>query len=361
MLTFLMHIRTTWNDYFTGSPTSTLTNEYGTRQAPSGTGVNVSNCLFRSISSGSSGGALSCTSVTYLLVESSTFHSCQTSSGSGGAIYFSNSGGECVLHKVCGYDCYLTSSSNGQFAYIYVNNVASIKNYVNYSSITRCVTANSNSYETLRLYYGKIFCPSVNVSLNKCYYRSGIYCYPTIDSNSVTCSLSYSSFTDNIATQSNCIQLWMGGANYEIKSCNVLRNTQGSLGSRGTFYTQGNVMIENSCILENVATYIFHASSYTITLSNCTVDLTSSNGNVIIQNTVTKSFILALNHISTGNCHSEYDSAGYLTPIIQSPSPSKKQIHCYTGCQFFYQSRIRDFVSLLFIFLIHFIHLNDSY
>jgi hypothetical protein len=158
MLVFLLHSRTAWEDYFTGSKTNYNSETYSSRQAPSGTGVYVSNCLFRSISSSSDGGALSGSSVTYLLVESSSFFSCKTSSRCGGAIY--DSGGQCVLHKVCGYDCYSTGTSPfGMFIYNTVNDVVSSKNYVNYSSIVRCVGVNSDSCSTLCLGWGKICCP----------------------------------------------------------------------------------------------------------------------------------------------------------------------------------------------------------
>ena len=214
-------------------------------------------------------------------------------------------------------------------------NVASSKNYVNYSSIARCVSEYSSSYDPLCLIYGKICCPSVNISMNKLYYRSGIYCNPYNDPNSVTCSLSYSSFADNYATSSICIYLTSSGLKCEIKSCNILRNTQVS-SSDGIILTSGNLVIEDSCILENNANYIFYStsSSYTITLSKCTVDSTLNNGYLTIQNTVTKSFILALNHMSTQNCHSGYDAAGYLTPITPPPYPftSKKQKN-YCTCQ----------------------------
>ena len=74
MLTFLMHKRTAWSDYFTGSATTYNSETYGTRRTLSGTGVHVLNCLFRSITSSTSdGGAIYCTSVTYFLVESSSF------------------------------------------------------------------------------------------------------------------------------------------------------------------------------------------------------------------------------------------------------------------------------------------------
>jgi predicted outer membrane repeat protein len=361
MLTFLVQSRTTWNDYFTGTPTLIQKKDYTSRSTLSGTSVYVLSCLFRSITSTSSGGALYCTSVTYLLVEFSSFFSCKTSGSNGGAVYFSNSGGECVLHEVCGYDCCpsSTNSLRGQFSYIYVSSAASSKNYLNYSSIARCVDEKTSEGYVVNLGCGKICCPSVNSSLNKCYTRSGIYCYPNIDSNYVTCSLTYSTFADNNATGYTCVRLNKDGAKFEVEYCNILRNTQVNLGTGGTIDSNGNVMIEGSCILENTATYIFsQASSYTITLSNCTVDSTSNNGYLITRNTITKSFIHALNHVSTLNCHAEYDAVGTLTPITPPPSSSNKQIHYCTYVKFIYQSC--DFFSLTNVFLLNFIHMDAS-
>jgi hypothetical protein len=344
---FPMHARTTWDYYFPFYNSETFTS----RQSFTETSVTVSNCLFRSISSSSShGGALYCTSAFYFIVKSSSFFSCRTSSGYGGAIYFSNTNnGQSILYEVCGYDCFTTYSNPcHQFAWIQVNYAASRKNYFNYSSITRCVNTNSNSWHTLYLYGGNILCPSVNVSLNKCYGET-IRCDPYSDSNSVTCSFSFSSFADNTVTQYTLLRFASGGAKYEIKSCNILRNTQGS-SSEGTIATWGNTNIEYSCILENNANYIFfQASSYTITISNCTVDRISNNGYLTIQNTVTKSFIFAFNHMSTQHCHSEYDSVGTISHIIPLSSSSKKQMLQYSCNEFFSQSSLIDFFLLTFI------------
>jgi hypothetical protein len=360
-----MHFRTAWSDYFTTTNTTNLNSQiYDSRQTPSYTNLYISNCLFKSISSTSDGGALCCTSVTYLLVESTSFFYCSTNTQNGGAIFFSTSNGQCVLYEVCGYYCCstYTSYSYGQFVCTSVNNGIKSKNYVNYSSISRCMNQISTSHHVLCLSYGKICCPSINVSMNKCPYSSGIYCYPYIDSSSVTSSITYSSFADNFATTSICFYLWNTGPNHEIQSCNILRNTQGSVNSHGMFYTIGNVMIKDSCILENNANCIFCQvnSNYKFTLSNCTTDSTSNNGYITITNTVTKSFILALNHMSNLICNSEYDSAGTLTPIIQPPSPSKKPKLCYTFGNFFCPSQLRTFISLLSVFLFNFIHLNSS-
>jgi hypothetical protein len=352
-MSVLFHFRTAWNDYFTGNATSTLSNAYETRETPSVTGVYVLNSLFKSITSTSNGGALYCSSsVKYLLIESTSFFTCKTSSG-GGAIYFSNTGnGQCVLYKVCGNDCCTTSTSDYQFSYIYVQNIPSSKNYISYSSVSRCVNENSGSEYTMRNNYGKIYFPSINVSMNKCYCRSGIYCYPDSESNSITCSITYSTFADNNATGHSCLRLNSNGLKYEIKSCNIIRNTQVSLDTGGTINADANVTIDGSCILENKATYNFFipSSSYTITLSNCTVDSTSSNRNIIIQNTVTKSFILALNHMSTRNCNSEYDSVGTLTPIASHFSPSNEQMHCRSCGRHFYQFSPQAFPLLISLY-----------
>jgi hypothetical protein len=361
MLTLLIHSRTAWDDYFTESPTIIQTTLYEERQTPSYTNLHVLNCLFKSITSTSAGGALFCNSVTYLLVESTSFFSCKAY-GNGGAIYFANTGsGQSVYHEVCGFDCFSTNSGNGPFSYNEINDAALSKNYINSSSIVRCMGENSTPGYMICHHYGTHCYPSVNISMNKCSLRPGIYSVPYKNSNSVTCSISYSTFADNNATGYVCIQLWMEGAKFEVKSCNIIRNTQGDLGTYGTIFTNGNVMFKDSCILENKANYIFYQySSYTITLSNCTVDKTTNNGRFTIQNTVTKSFIHALNHMSTQNCNAKYDVIGTLTPIVQPSLFSKKQ-KLYYSCQILFpQPRLRDVVSLTSILFFNFIHSYTS-
>jgi hypothetical protein len=349
-----------WNEYFT--PVTTLSSrEYNSRQTLLGSSVYVLNCLFNKCTSENVGGAMYCTSATFLLVEATSFESCKTSAADGGAIYYSNTGGgQSVLHRVCGSDCFSTFTSNisrGQFSYIMVNNDGSSKNYVNYSSTVRCVSQNLKSHCTMHLYFGKICCPSVNSSMNKFQYYPGIFCHPFNDLSYVTCSLSYSSFTDNNASGHICIGFNVD-AKYEIKYCNILRNTQGYLNSFGLIYAPGNLIIENSCILENDANYIFYFwSSHVITLSNCTIDKTTSNGNLNIQNTITKSFILGLHHISTQNCYSEYDSIGILTAVPCVSRPTKKvYCYCYTSKINQYQATLSDFLSSTLLFIFMFIH-----
>jgi hypothetical protein len=342
-----------WNVYFCGtSIETTLSGERKTRQNPSVSSVYVLNCLFKEFTSGSNGGALYCTSVTSLLIESSSFFSCKTSSNRGGAIYFSNSNSQCVLYGVCGYDCCSTyaGGSSYQFAFIYVNDGPLSKNYVNYSSISRCVNERKDSGHILELGKGKNCCPSINISMNKCQRKSGITCYPFTDSNSFTFSCSYSTFVNNNAPGDICLYFNKGGSKYEMKCCNILRNSQGTT-SNGIIYATGNTMIKDSCILENTATCIFYVTSpsYSITLSNCTVDKTTNNRNLIIQNIVNKSFIHGLNHLSTQNCNAEYDSIGTLSAIPFVSSPTKKLFY-YSCKRNDILSRISDFFSLDWLF-----------
>jgi hypothetical protein len=341
--------RIAWKDFFSTSPTTLNPQKYNSRQTPTDSSLYVLNCLFVGCKSTSEGGALYCGSTTYLLVESSSFFSCDTSSGTGGAIRFSNGNGECVLNKVCGNNCY---APGGQFAYTVVRNTVTSKNYFNYSSIARCLNGGSSSERTLSLVNGKICCPSVNISMNRCYYYSGIICHPFTNSGYVTCSISYSSFADNTASDCSCIRFWRPDANYDVKCCNIIRNTQINLGSQGTIRTDGNVLISDSCIIENKANLIFYStsSSYTVTLSNCTVDSTTNNLNLIKQNTVKKSFILALNHMSTQNCNAEYDAVGTLV-AVSYVSPSTKKEFCFTCKNNHCQARISDLILFTWVMM----------
>ena len=131
---FLLRVRTAWDDYFPGSsPSQTFaTTKYTDVQSTSSTNVFVLHCLFSGCTSTSYGGALACSgSVQRLLIESSSFFSCNTSSNKGGGIYFENTNnGECVLYKVCGNDCIptCTSDSFGQVVFTFIKDSSSNKN-----------------------------------------------------------------------------------------------------------------------------------------------------------------------------------------------------------------------------------------
>ena len=131
----LSDYRNDFNEYFgeNVSPTHER-GTYNDQQSVSSTNVYVSECLFKNCSSNSQGGAISTTSTQKLLVESSQFESCETSTGYGGAIcIMSTASGQCIINKVCSIDCMTTSTSTtyGQFLYTELYDSLSTKNNCN--------------------------------------------------------------------------------------------------------------------------------------------------------------------------------------------------------------------------------------
>jgi hypothetical protein len=350
--------KTAWDDFFEGSVSPTLfSKRYTANQTFLDTNVYVLNCLFTRCTSPSSGGALYCKSMKCLLIESSSFFSCKASGNNGGAVYFFNSGeGQSVFYKVCGNDCNLDYNSTGnclgQFVYTYVNNSGLAKNHFNYSSIARCVSENSNSWHTLSLYKGRIFSPSINISMNRCASRSVFFIHPYFDTDFISCSTSYSSFVDNNATLYTCLVLYAYNSKSEIICCNILRNTQVNDTTEGIVRSRGEMTIKDSCILENSGGYIFYTDSLSsITLFNCTVDNTTNNGNLTLQSIAMSRFIHKLDHLSTELCSAEYDSVG----------PVCKNIIIHYSCKrFFCQPHLSDVFKIISIFIFNFIHPNTT-
>jgi hypothetical protein len=362
-------LKTTFDDFY--GPGNTNIKEYKNtkytgRIAPTDQNVYVHDCFFQNCLSSSDGGAIYCGSSVYkLLVDQTSFISCRLSSNHGGAIHVnSQSYGECILSRICGFDCLSTnpSYSYGQFASIYTKNDAVYKNHVIDSSITRSTNTNTNSYEALHLYYGNIFCSSINVTNNVYYTRAVLYTIPTAGTGSPppeTGCISYSSIANNTASNGyGCIYLDRSTASQRIDTCNIINNKQTS-SSYGTIYTNANLLIEDSCILGNNDKYkVFYVdtSSNKITISNCTIDddiFTNgrSYGSVTVIKTITKSFINALSHISTYHCDSYFDSYGTLTvkPNVPSKSP-----HYLISCNNQYPT-IDPRRSIQFIFLLTFL------
>jgi hypothetical protein len=309
------------------SPTNFTGPIYTSRITPSTSDVYVHDSVFSYCSSTSNGGALYCDSnVLRLLIEQSSFISCRSSSSYGGTIYFSNSGsGEYVLSRICGFNC--SSSSNGcygQFLYV----TSKYRSHINESSIAHSIKETSITYSILRLWYGSILCPSLNLSSNVCY-SDVLHYYPTTSDTFI----SYSSIVNNTADGgSGCINLNNGGYTYIINTCNILNNKQTS-SSSGTIHANNNLLIKDSCILgnnkENANTVFYASSSAIITISNCTFDNNRYYGNVITSKTVVSSFINALSHISTQRCDSYFDSYGTLTVKPNAPTECPR---CLISC-----------------------------
>jgi hypothetical protein len=353
-------IRTSFSDFYGPGQTNIrqyAESKYGGTINPTDQNVHVHDCFFHFCSSSSSGGALYCSSNVYkLLVEQSSFISCRASYG-GGGIYFSNQQyGECVMSKICGFNCSLTYSGSsscwGQFAYISIkNNNITYKNHVNDSSITHSLKNCNDSKYSLRLNFGQILCPSVNITNNVCYCYSALGCQAT---SSGTCCISYSSFVNNTSNE-GYICIWLYGSNspHYIDTCNILNNNQTS-SEFGTIHLYANLFIKDSCILgNNEGKKVFYVSLYKVTISNCTIDddifsKTRYYGPVTVNKTIKRTFINGLSHIVTQKCDSYFDSYGTLTVNPCGPCEcSRCLISCNNKLPTIDPLRIRQFIFLL--------------
>jgi hypothetical protein len=312
------------------NPTNYIRNEYsGTRLTPNANNVYVYDCFFHDISYSSNDGAICCDSNVYkLLVEQSSFFSCKISSGRGGGIYFKNSGNyECVMSKICAFGC--SCSNHGQFAYINLGSNVNYKNHFNDSTIAHSLNDGKSPWDSIYYYSDTIFIPSDNFTNNECYTNPAFCCHTSRSSTLELCIVSYCSIVNNTANGGySCIRFYSSGSTHRIDTCNIISNKQTAT-THGTIKAFSNILIEDSCILgnnEENSVFYTYSSSYTITVSNCTVDNNrfTGAGSVIFTKTAKSSFIHALSHIVTRSCDSNFDSYGTLTAKPNIPSRSSR-------------------------------------
>ena len=321
-----------WIDFYNDplSPASRLfAAKYTNQQNVTVGSLHVYSCFFDNCSA-SSGAAILVSASTKLLVEETTFSSCQASE-QGSALYFYNSG-SCILSKVCGYKC--KSNGDGQFSYVSLSNVLDDNNSMIDCSISGI--DNPSYYYGIYLCYGSIKIYSTNSSNNICYDKTSLFLIPVSSSDPSCCSVSFSCFANNIAKGCILIQFESGNA-YEMKSCNVVKNSQSS-NSWGVIYSYKNLNIYDSCVVENDATYSLYANGGSINVYNCTFDKLTQ-GSVVIKSGAERTFVNQLFFIKTANCEAE-------NPKI---FPRKKKNTCMICRR--RSTTMRVFVSSLLIML----------
>ena len=359
-------LNSAWKDVFSSpvSPSNTLSKqEYDSRQTLPTNSHYITNCIFNSITDGLNGGALYCvdSETTKLLIERSSFISCHSYSN-GGAIFFNN--GQCCISKVCGYDCSTYDANCFQFDNVICTDYSTYINTVEDSSISYSINYDDQASYTMDHVQGKININAMNISHNKCSSISGIYCSPFRDTNSnyQLCLISLSSFVNNTAhTNSMCMSFDVEITTKEIRTCNIVRNTQ-KCSENGIIYTYGNLNIIDSCLLGNDEKHcILYAQSYTITIKNCTFEGSVNTGGIVkITKRVTKSFINALVHINTQKCVAQFDSVGDLTaPQLSTPNLPSSRNNCNNSC-FLKKPRIDMLGYLTYVFIITCLPTNPS-
>jgi hypothetical protein len=375
----IIFLKTSFADFYGPNQTNVKQYEglkYTVTLTPTDQNVYVYNCVFQYCLSSSNGGALSCSSNIYkLLVEQSSFISCRTECDRGGGVFFdSATNGECILSKICGFNCSSTISnsnwSGGQCVYACIKNNVAYKNHVYDSSIIHTSTKGTNARYALELLNGDILCPSVNLTNNVCYHYTALFCSPATGTGSPvseTYCISYSSFVNNTTNGGySCIYLSNSASSQRIDTSNIINNKQTVTSTYGTLLIYSNLLIKDSCILgNNEKNKVFYSASNKITISNCTVDddiFTSGRyyGSVTVVENIVNTFINALSHIATQRCDSYFDSYGTLTVKPNTPSRNSPCLMtCNSKCP-----TIDALRFVQFLFLLTFLpsgHANDDY
>ena len=317
--------RESWSSFYsTGSPTETVYIDKTTRQTPTGSYLYVVRSLFTQFSATSNGGCiyLSNTATDALIEESSFTYLSSTTWAISIYIAVKNA----VYNKVCGFDAKTTVSSSEVFDSIQTPDSVANRNEVYLSSFSY-IKESPKCTLLLSRQYGKQLINSLNVSMNECKGTSGIYCYASYQSGSISTLISYSSFTNNSAVSENmCICFKRYPASYKMQTCNVISNKQ-SNNNKGLIASYGEIMINDTCILNNEATLVVAVyNGYTMTLMNTFLDKQEyKTGTIVIENGFATSFVNALIMLKTGKCDATFDKFGDLGGIVSK----KKRSICY--------------------------------
>lgn len=219
-------------------------------------------------------------SVTKLIVSQTSFTSCKTSNQYAGAIYYNNGAGvQCIISKICSFQCASTfssaGSSRGQFAYIIIKDDIWSINQINDSSIARSRNESTTSEEALCLNRGKITVSLVNLTNNKCARYTALYCIPYRilgkAQSYITCNISYTFIVNNTAIGYSCICLDYPESSQCIDTCNIINNEQSST-TGAMIRTSAQLYIKSSCIIGNNKGKLLLDEAF----SECNIILTNS-------------------------------------------------------------------------------------
>jgi len=229
-----------------------------------------------------------------LVVCDCMFYSC-LSSLNGGGIYFSCSNGGIVLDRVCGFQCYSTSSSSsyGQFCNTLTGD--NIHEY-HYVSIRSCPSTGSSRYCSLWIGNGNQKLYSVNQSMNSCYCVASFQSLFSQSLQSQFCTVS-----NNIAIDNQIINCH-GGANRQIKYCNVVHNVSPQVGI--VFIWEGAACVMDQCVfLSNTGT-LFNIGSGTLQIKNSfiTHSGTTTVNSVILSNNTKAISSYSVSYFETNQC-----------------------------------------------------------
>ena len=304
-----MYLLCLWNDFFAGSVSSTFQNTRITTYGSNN--FYLLDSIFILLTTSSTGGAITLTSLTLnLLIEKTSFYSCNSDSD-GGGVYF-NCPGSCVFNLICGEKCY---GHHGSLLFCLTSN--SLKNEAHFLSCVRCPNSLTLGVR-YSLYFDNGFqnLKNVNSSLNSIRHQApGIAIYNPNSVSSVFCTFS------NTQVQEAGITIWLsGGSGSRILSqWNVVSN--GCTTGWPNVYDGSGYTMSHCIFKDNL--HILFSSGVTVEYSRIIHLGTIGTSNIISSNTSqTNTFIII--HFSSENCHAENKFAFPTikeTPINTQPPP----------------------------------------
>ena len=258
----------------------------------------ITNCMYHYFSS-STGSPIhiSTTNSILILIETSSFLHCYCST-SGGGIYFSSTPSECILNKICAFNCTCkgtTTNSGGSFTHVKVGD--SKRSYILDSTIAFCI--NPNQYITICFIGGNQIFQNINSSYNNAKNKPGLYNYGGTFSNMTFCTI-----FKNIGTITIGLHYTKGDS--YINLCNIMNNSSPSYGV--VYNGVAQTIIQQTFFKDNSNTLLVIITSGTINVFNSTIyhSFQLSNKVISFNNPLYLTNSYQLNHFYTELCPNHY-------------------------------------------------------
>jgi len=259
-----------------------------------------------------------------LYIEKCTFLNV-SSSGNGGAIYYSN-GGNCFMNGICGDSCY-TQGTSDSFQFAYVVTVDGKTNGIQYATISRCPFIPNGRCYTLYLYYGIQTIEGLNIS------KSNLYTNCIQMTNGNKLNITFSSFVSN--DMYNYL-FYHNNANYQgnhyFQNNNWIGN-KNSLGATSSvmFFTgvatnvfERNTFMQNQGIQFNVQTAASYGGVILVfcSIANPSFSLSTGTGKFLASTDIGGSFLMNTIAVTSGLITNTYALSHIVTAVCQADVPA---------------------------------------
>jgi len=263
----------------------------------------VSDSVFLELVNSDNGGAINIqqNGECRILISNSMFYQCRTSLAGGGIYIYANSGGSCVLSKLCSNGCqashgnYNAWPNCGQFCFLYAN----VKNNVFDCTVTESKAINPTDRTVIILWGGNQIFDSVNSSYNRVWYDSAVF-YSSLILRSTFCT-----FANEHPTSSIVVFFCYGNDNQMSRS-NIINNTI-SVAIYGHCLQYGSGKSEMfECVIDkNVNGNIFDQSGGQITIKDCWIQAGFTNNGAQIINAKSVGASFSIIHFGSYYCKND--------------------------------------------------------